>query len=79
MRAPAKYSIGLIVIAIKPSMCELRVGPSAEFSTALDRAEGRGISCVNNFVTFLIECLEAKLKLAKLSLEISGGEIYTLS
>ena len=46
-------------------MCKLRVRPSAEFSTALDSAEGGGISFVNNFVTFLIDRLKVKLKLSK--------------
>ena len=57
--------IGLVVIVIKPSMCKLRVSPGAEFGTALDSAEGRGISCVDNFVSFPIECLKGKLKLIK--------------
>ena len=43
----------------KPSMCELRVGPGAEFRTGFDGADGTGISWINKLFTFLIECREA--------------------
>ena len=39
-------------------MCELRVGPGAEFRTGFDGADGTGISWINKLFTFLIECKE---------------------
>ena len=46
-------------------MCELRVGPGAEFRTGFDGADGTGISWINKLFTFLIECKESKLKCMK--------------
>ena len=46
-------------------MCELRVGPGAEFRTGFDGADGTGISWINKLFTFLIECKGSKLKCMK--------------